>query len=41
MADDQRAPSEYDRFKALTRKLIRVPKDELDEARKRDKAAKG
>jgi hypothetical protein len=32
--------SEYDRFRALTAKLVKVPKKELDEARDREKAAK-
>jgi hypothetical protein len=27
-------PSEFERFEALTRKLIRVPKSEVDEKRK-------
>ncbi len=40
-AGRKRKPSkpneEYDRFDALTRKLIRVPKPEVDEAVKRDK----
>lgn len=29
--------SEYERFAALTSKLVRVPKEEVDEARKREK----
>lgn len=34
-------PEAYDRFKALTRKLVRVPKDELDRKRAEEKARKG
>jgi hypothetical protein len=33
--------SEDDRFKDLTERLLRVPKKELDEARKREAAKKG
>lgn len=32
-------PSEYDRFADLAKRLVKVPKKELDEARKRDEAA--
>ncbi len=35
------ATSEYDRFKDLASKLVKVPKKELDEARERDRLAKG
>ncbi len=34
-------PSEYDRFEELAKRLVGVPKKELDEARKRDELAKG
>lgn len=39
--DQDQEQSEYDRFRALTAKLVKVPKKELDEARKREQAAKG
>jgi hypothetical protein len=35
--DAEKRPKEYDRFDELTRRLIRVPKPELDEQVKRDK----
>lgn len=37
-ADD---PGEYDRFEALARRLVRVPKDEIERERDREKARKG
>lgn len=33
--DDPAHEDEFDRFKALTEKLVRVPKTELDEKRKK------
>ena len=33
--------SEFDRFEDLTRRLVRVPKDELDRKRGEEKARKG
>lgn len=38
--ESQYEPTEYDRFRDLASKLVKVPKDELDKARDRDKAAK-
>jgi len=32
---------EYDAFHDLASKLVKVPKEELDEARKRERASKG
>lgn len=32
--------SEYNRFADLAKRLVKVPKKELDEARRRDEAAK-
>lgn len=34
-------PSGYDRFEALARKLVRVPKEEIERERDREKARKG
>ncbi len=33
--------TEYDRFEDLTKCLVKVPKEELNEARKRDQTAEG
>lgn len=38
---EQDERSEYDRFNDLTERLLKVPKKELDEARERDRLAKG
>lgn len=38
--EDPSRAGEFDRFRALTERLVKVPKSEIDEARKRDKAAK-
>lgn len=32
---------EYDRFRKLTERLVKAPKKELDEARERERLAKG
>ncbi len=40
-AEDQSKDTEYDRFEDLAKRLVGVPKKELDEARKRDELAKG
>ena len=32
---------EYDRFASLAKRLVNVPKSEIDEARKREQAQKG
>ncbi len=42
--DDEGATTvtgEFDRFETLTRRLVRVPKDELDRKRDEEKARKG
>jgi len=37
---DPAPQDEYDRFEALARRLVRVPKDELDRKRGEEKARK-
>lgn len=40
LPDPQADGTEYDRFRSLAAKLVKVPKKELDEERKRDEAAR-
>lgn len=40
MAEEAARPDEYDRFEDLARRLVRVPKDELDRKRAEEEARK-